>query len=42
MVKVDESNNVRLRFARWAIRGVGEEAKAEKPEDRDQQQPQKP
>ncbi|HOD80065.1 MAG: preprotein translocase subunit YajC [Planctomycetes bacterium ADurb.Bin126] len=41
VVKVDESNNVRLRFARWAIRGVGEEAKAEKPEDRDQQQPQK-
>ncbi len=42
VVKVDESNNVRLRFARWAIRGVGEEAKAEKPEDRDQQQAQKP
>lgn len=42
VVKVDESNNVRLRFARWAIRGVGEEGKAEKPEDRDQQQAQKP
>jgi len=32
-VKVDENNNVRIRFARWAIRGVGEEAKTEKPED---------
>jgi preprotein translocase subunit YajC len=31
MVKVDETNNVRMRFARWAIRGVGEEAKTEKP-----------
>ena len=28
-VKVDETNNVRLRLTRWAIRGVGEEAKAE-------------
>jgi preprotein translocase subunit YajC len=28
-VKVDEANNVRVRFSRWAIRGVGEEAKAE-------------
>jgi preprotein translocase subunit YajC len=28
-VKVDETNNVRMRFARWAIRGVGEEAKTE-------------
>jgi preprotein translocase subunit YajC len=33
-VKVDETNNVRMKFARWAIRGVGEEAKSEKPEDR--------
>ena len=32
-VKVDETNNSRLRLARWAIRGVGEEAKAE---DQDQ------
>jgi len=30
-VKVDESSNVRMKFARWAIRGVGEQAKAEKP-----------
>jgi len=29
VVKVDETNNVRMRFARWAIRGVGEDAKAE-------------
>ncbi|MDY6914414.1 MAG: preprotein translocase subunit YajC, partial [Planctomycetota bacterium] len=33
-VKVDETNNVRMRFARWAIRGVGETAKTEAPEDR--------
>jgi len=32
-VKVDENNNVRMKLARWAIRGVGEEAKAERPED---------
>ena len=32
-VKVDENNNVRIRFARWAVRGIGEEAKVEKPED---------
>ena len=30
-VKVDETGNVRMRFARWAIRGVGEAAKAEDP-----------
>jgi preprotein translocase subunit YajC len=34
VVKVDETNNVRLRFARWAIRGTGEEAKTEAPQDR--------
>ena len=33
-VKVDENNNVRMRFARWAIRGIGEEAKTEQPEDK--------
>ena len=33
-VKVDETNNIRMRFARWAIRGVGEGAKHEGPEDR--------
>ncbi|MGA2265871.1 MAG: preprotein translocase subunit YajC [Phycisphaerae bacterium] len=34
LVKVDETNNVRMRFARWAIRGTGEEAKTETPQDR--------
>jgi preprotein translocase subunit YajC len=28
-VKVDESSNVRMKFARWGIRGVGDLAKAE-------------
>lgn len=28
-VKVDETNNTRMRFARWAVRGLGEEAKGE-------------
>ena len=32
MVKVDENNNVRMKFARWSIRGVGEEGKAENPD----------
>ena len=32
-IKVDETNNTRMKFARWAIRGVGEDAKTEKPED---------
>jgi len=26
-VKVDETNNIRMKFSRWAIRGVGEEGK---------------
>ncbi len=30
-VKTDETNNVRMKFARWAIRGTGEMAKAEDP-----------
>ena len=34
VVKVDETNNVRMRFARWAVRGVGDQAKTEPPEDR--------
>lgn len=34
VVKVDENNNIRMRFARWAVRGVGEEGKTEKPEQR--------
>ena len=33
-VKVDETGNVRMKFARWAIRGVGEGAKTEGPEER--------
>ena len=33
-VKVDETNNARLRLTRWAIRGVGEEAKAEEADRR--------
>jgi len=32
-VKVDETSNVRMKFARWAIRGVGDAAKSEEPED---------
>ena len=40
-VKVDETNNVRMRFARWAIRGVGDTAKSENPEQQQQQQDQK-
>ncbi len=31
-VKVDETGNVRMKFARWAIRGVGEVGKAENPD----------
>ncbi|MFA6133591.1 MAG: preprotein translocase subunit YajC [Phycisphaerae bacterium] len=34
LVKVDETNNVRMRFARWAIRGTGEEAKTQAPEQK--------
>jgi len=34
IVKVDETNNVRMRFARWAIRGVGDEAKTQGPQDK--------
>ncbi len=34
VVKVDETNNSRLRLARWAIRGVGEEAKTEGPDQK--------
>lgn len=31
-VKVDESSNVRMKFARWAIRGIGETGKVENPD----------
>jgi preprotein translocase subunit YajC len=40
MVKVDESANVRMRFAKWAVRGVGEIAKAENPAQAARQQQQ--
>jgi len=33
-VKIDESSNTRMRFARWAVRGVGNDAKTETPEDK--------
>ncbi len=29
VIKVDEASNTKIRFARWAIRGVGEDSKAE-------------
>ncbi len=32
-IKVDESANVRMKFARWAIRGVGSAGKSENPQD---------
>jgi preprotein translocase subunit YajC len=31
MVKVDETNNIRVKLARWAIRGVGDSYKSEDP-----------
>ena len=31
-VKVDETNNIRMKFARWAIRGVGDDAKIKAPD----------
>ena len=37
-VKVDESANVRMKFAKWAVRGVGEAAKAENPQQAARQQ----
>jgi len=33
-VKVDETNNVRMKFARWSIRGVGEEGKTNPDQDK--------
>lgn len=33
-IKVDETNNGRMHIARWAIRGVGEQAKTENPEQK--------
>ena len=34
VAKVDETNNVRMHFARWAIRGIGEDGKQENPADK--------
>jgi len=31
VIKVDETNNVRMKFARWAIRNVGERPKGDSP-----------
>jgi len=28
-VKVDENNNIRMKFARWAVRGIGDQGKQE-------------
>jgi preprotein translocase YajC subunit len=28
-IKTDETNNIRMKFARWAIRGTGEDAKSD-------------
>ena len=33
-IKIGEASNARMRLARWAIRGVGEEAKAEDPDQK--------
>ena len=30
-VKVDETSNVRMHFARWAVRGIGDQAKQQEP-----------
>lgn len=32
-VKVDETTNTRMTFARWAVRGIGDAAKAESPRE---------
>lgn len=37
-VKVDEGSNVRMKFARWGIRGTGDVAKAENMQDAQKQQ----
>lgn len=34
IVKVDESSNTRMKFARWAIRGIGEASKTDNPADK--------
>ena len=37
-LKVDESANVRMKFARWAIRGVGPTSKSENPQENSNKQ----
>ena len=34
LLKTDESNNARMRFARWAVRGVGDQGKSENGEEK--------
>jgi len=34
VVKIDENSNARMRFARWAVRGIGDQAKTEEPENK--------
>lgn len=34
VVKVDEASNAKIRFARWALRGVGDASKAENPDQK--------
>ena len=33
-VKIDESSNARMRFARWAVRGIGDQGKSEGADDK--------
>ena len=33
-LKIDETNNTRVHVTRWAIRGVGDQAKSENPDDK--------
>ncbi|MBT3201086.1 MAG: preprotein translocase subunit YajC [Phycisphaerales bacterium] len=33
-IKIDEGSNTRMRFARWAVRGVGVDAKTDEPDDK--------
>ena len=40
-VKVDENNNVRMKFARWSVRGVGDAGRAENPDQADQEKDKK-
>jgi preprotein translocase subunit YajC len=33
VLKIDENSNTRIHMARWAVRGVGEEARKQAPEE---------